>query len=554
MTERLTARRAALRPATRDHTATPPDADGARPTARALAGRLARRVTRRPDRPPSGAAGTGPSRRERWGLAGIVLLLFAAYTTYAWARHAKYETTGFDLGIFDQVVRAYAHFDAPTSPLKGIGYDILGDHFHPILVVLVPLYWIWDDPRMLLTAQAALLAVSVLPVAAFVRRRFGARAALPVAFAYGACWPIEQAVHFDFHEIAFAVPLLALLVDALDRRALRTVVACCLLLLLVREDMGTVVILAGLLIAVRRPPDGASRRPLLLLGAALAAAGLAGYWLATSVVIPALAPYGFTYWTFAALGPDPVSALRTVALHPWRVAQLMVTPDVKFHTLVTIFYPTAFLALVSPYTLLTVPFLAERMLNDRPLLWETNFHYTSVVAPIVVMGAVDTAARLVRRFPKALGGFRVPGGRRVGLAAAFVAWTVGVVVFQLAVQGSDYPVTGLWNGRVWGRNARWHGVHDVLPRIPPGECVEADNQIAPQLTRRDYVTRVTLSGGLATWIVLDMDRKDTGWQTPPPAEALRVSISNGYRVVWREGVVVLLHKDVPVAPLCRGLY
>ena len=123
MTERLTARRAALRPATRDHTATSPDADGARPTARALAGRLARRVTRRPDRPPSGAAGTGPSRRERWGLAGIVLLLFAAYTTYAWARHAKYETTGFDLGIFDQVVRAYAHFDAPTSPLKGIGYD-----------------------------------------------------------------------------------------------------------------------------------------------------------------------------------------------------------------------------------------------------------------------------------------------------------------------------------------------------------------------------------------------------------------------------------------------
>jgi hypothetical protein len=84
--------------------------------------------------------------------------------------------------------------------------------------------------------------------------------------------------------------------------------------------------------------------------------------------------------------------------------------------------------------------------------------------------------------------------------------------------------------------------------------VEADNQIAPQLTRRNYVTRVTLSGGLATWIVLDLSQKDTGWQTPAPSEALRVSLSNGYKVVAARGVVVLLHKDRPIAPICRGLY
>ena len=157
-------------------------------------------------------------------------------------------------------------------------------------------------------------------------------------------------------------------------------------------------------------------------------------------------------------------------------------------------------------------------------------------------------------------------GLPLGLAPALVAWSLGVVVFMLSVGGTDYPINGLWTGRVWGRNVRWHAVHDVLPRIPPGECVEADNQIAPQLTPRDYVTRVTSaptaptkvagSLGLATWIVLDLSpsRKDTGWQGDPPAVALSAAEQRGYAISWQEGPIVLLHKDQPVAPLCRGLY
>ena len=540
----------------------------------------------------------GWTRRQRAVLAGIAVVLFAAFTTYAWARHAKYETTGFDLGIFDQVVRAYAHFDAPTSPLKGVDYNILGDHFHPVLVLLVPLYWVWDDPRMLLTAQAALLAVSVVPVAAFVRRRFGPVAGLLVAAAYGVSWPLEQAVHFDFHEIAFAVPLIALLVDALDRRAHRTVVVCCLLLLLVREDMGALVLLVGLLVAVRslreRRTEGGtgSRRRGLLLGGGLVVTGLAGYWAATAVVIPAFSPDGFAYWTFPALGPDPAGAVHTILRHPLRVARLIVVPPVKFHTLVTIFYPTGFLALFSPYVLFTLPFLAERMLNERSFLWETHFHYTSVIEPIVVLAAVDTVGRLVRRLPRALG-TRRPRGIPVGVVPAFVVWVVAVPVYLLSVGGSDYPLNGLWTGRVWSRPVRWQAVHDVLARIPPGECVEADNQIAPQLTPRDHVTRITSaptakvqvtgSQGLATWVVLDLspNRPDTGWQGDPPRVALAAAQQRGYRIVWQSGPVpparpvptispttgrplsadalatgpiVLLHKDQPVAPSCRRLY
>jgi uncharacterized membrane protein len=528
-------------------TATVPGPPGSEPSAASAAGSESESGS-------DGAAQRGWTRGHRVTLGAIGAVLFVAYTTYAWARHTKYETTGFDLGIFDQVVRAYAHFEAPTSPLKGVDYNILGDHFHPILVLLVPLYWVWDDPRVLLTAQAALFALSILPVARFTRRRFGPRATLLIVFAYGAGWPLERAVHFDFHEIAFAVPLIGLLIDAMDRRAYRTVVAVCLLLLLVREDMGALVALVGVLVFLRRGRDRTARVRGRVFGAALLGLGVIGYLLATSVIIPAMGN-GFTYWTFTALGPDPVSALRTMITQPWRVVWLTLTPTLKAKTLFTIFLPAGFLTLGSPYLVLTLPFLLERMLNDRPLLWETNFHYTSVIAPMLMMGAVDTVHRLVRRFPGALGVRRVWRGRLpIGLVAAFVAWSVGCVAFGLVLQTPDYPVSGLWSGRVWQRNARWHAVEQTLPMIPSGQCVEADNQLAPQLTSRDYVTRVTRSDGLATWAVLDLQMKETGWQSPTPAVALMTLQARGFQVVSWKYPIVLLHSDRPVDPRCARLY
>ncbi len=72
-------------------------------------------------------------------------------------------------------MRAYAHFQAPMVPLKGAGYNIFGDHFHPIIAVLAPLYWVWDNVGMLLIAQAVLTAAAIPVVYRFTRRRAGER-------------------------------------------------------------------------------------------------------------------------------------------------------------------------------------------------------------------------------------------------------------------------------------------------------------------------------------------------------------------------------------------
>src|SRR6202012_4740561 len=97
----------------------------------------------------------------------LVVVAFTFYLVYSISRYYTYLTAGYDLGIFDQAVRAYSHFRAPVAPLKGPHYNVLGDHFHPIIAVIAPLYWIWDNPCTLLVVQAGLLAGSIFVVYRF---------------------------------------------------------------------------------------------------------------------------------------------------------------------------------------------------------------------------------------------------------------------------------------------------------------------------------------------------------------------------------------------------
>lgn len=104
-------------------------------------------MTATASRQPSVAAGAARRRMvNAWPVWLLTLATFAIYTLFALERHRQFNTAGYDLGIFDQAVRRYAHFQAPIVPLKGMSYNIWGDHFHPIIATAAPLYWDLGPP------------------------------------------------------------------------------------------------------------------------------------------------------------------------------------------------------------------------------------------------------------------------------------------------------------------------------------------------------------------------------------------------------------------------
>jgi uncharacterized membrane protein len=179
----------------------------------------------------------------------IALAVFVAYDTISVFRYLRLDPGSWDLGIFTEYVKQIAHARAPVVSIRGSGFNLLGDHFQPIVGLLAPFFRVFPTPETLLVAQALLTAVSVIPVCRAAQELLGTWASRGIGLAYGFSWGLQQMVNFDFHEIAFAVPLLAFSLSALVRRRLRPAVLWALPLVFVKEDQGFTVAAIGLVIA-----------------------------------------------------------------------------------------------------------------------------------------------------------------------------------------------------------------------------------------------------------------------------------------------------------------
>jgi uncharacterized membrane protein len=414
----------------------------------------------------------------------LALVIFGLYATLSVSRQLQLRTTGYDLGIFEQAVRGYAHLGPPVAELKGPGFDLLSDHFHPILALLAPVYRAVPDARTLLVAQAALLAVSVVPVTRLAVERLGRWPGLAVGAGYGLSSGLQAAVGFDFHEVCFAVPLLAFCTVALVREQWRTAALWALPLVLVKEDLPLTVAAIGGYLLLRRQ---------FRLGAVLTAFGLVSYVVIVHVLMPR---YAYTS-----------SISLTSGLTGW---------DIKARTVAELLAPTALLAVRSPVALLAVPTLAWRFWSDNPAYWGIGFHYGAVLMPILAVSFVDRVPRrLVRAAPV------------LGLAATLALCSV-------------LPLRDLVSPSYWARSGS--AVRAALTTIPDGAAVAASNALAPQLTARCTVflfpTYPTVD--VRPEYVALLDPTDT---TLFPASTMDAAAARlfglGYRIIaHRDGVVI----------------
>ncbi len=392
----------------------------------------------------------------------VAVGFFALYGGYSIRRHQSFQSTGYDLGIFEQAVRSYAELRLPTSDLKGPDFPLLGDHFHPILALLAPFYALVPRAETLLVAQAFLFALSTIPVSRLAER-LGPKGVV-VTVAYGLSWGLQNAVAFDFHEVCFAVPMLAFAIEALVRERWSVAVLWAAPLVLVKEDLPITVAAVGLYLVYRRQ---------YRLGAAAVAFGLAAFALIMFVLLPMANPTGdYPYW--AALRP------REGDMGLW----------VRAGTLVALLAPTGFLALRSPLILLAGPTLAWRFASGNSAFWGIDYHYSAVLMPIV------------------FGAFLAARPTRVWICAAVTAAFMVVLPLRPATQPE-------WNEQQIADARR------ILALVPDNATVAASNRLAPQLTGR---CRVSLFPWHTNAEYLLVSKPTPGW--PVSAEEERRTLAS----------------------------
>jgi uncharacterized membrane protein len=407
--------------------------------------------------------------RDRWIPTVFVAAFAAIYATLAVRLHLTFQTAGWDLGIFEQAIRNYASLHAPIAVLKGAGFNLLGDHFHPILMLIAPFYAVFPTPITLLIAQALLFAISAWPLINWAQNTLGRRIAAVVGIVYGLSFGLASAVGFDFHEIAFAVPLIAYSLSALGQRRLRAAALFAVPLVLVKEDIGaTVVAMIGILIFLR----GARR-----LGAQVAIFGVFATALEVGVILPLISGDGYGYWSRLS-GHPLLTVLQTSASE-------------KFATLVLTLAITGFAALLSPIALAAIPTLVWRFASNDPNYWGTDFHYSAILMPIMIAAMIDGLTRMDKR--------RVFGVRAVP----------AILVVALAVTFATVPshaLAKLARPPLWSGPPQAAVLSQALKMIPHGVTVAASDNLVPQLTSRDTVTLFGLHPLASThpqWIVVD---------------------------------------------------
>jgi uncharacterized membrane protein len=458
-----------------------------------------------------------------WTIAGLV---FGAYTAISVFRLLQLDPSSWDLGIFTEAVKQYAHFHAPIVNVRGPGTNLLGDHFSPAIAILAPFFRVFPSAATLLVSQALLTAASIFPIAQLAWEKLGHGQARAIAVAYGCSWGLQQMIDFDFHEIAIAVPLLAFSLSALARGRIRATVLWALPLVLVKEDQGFTVAAIGIYLVFTGLATRTVDRGRLKAGQFLVVWGLAWSFVAIAVIIPHFnADHVYTYWNaggaFAPGGSPSAVAVITQFFHDW---------PYKLNTVVLLLLPTAFIALRSPLALIALPSIGLRFESTNSAYWGTDWHYNATVVPILFVAAVDAlalvAAARARDGVAAQPGEADPDGDPVdpvgspdlagapdlagsparaaslGPGASWADWASGAKGWRKAAMAGaerygaammlaitiplafQFPLSGLWNANTYKISPQVAEANAAMAKVPDGATVLTTLDLLASLAAR----------------------------------------------------------------------
>ena len=392
-------------------------------------------------------------------VAVLIGAYFARFALLSVQVQDAYAAPGYDMGIFDQGVWLLSRFHAPFVTV--MGRDLFGDHTSFVLLLAVPLYWLWPEAQTLLVLQAALLAAAAVPVYLLARRRLGSTwMATALAGAYLLNPALQHGNLEQFHPEAFLVLFVAVAIYSAVEWHPRLLVVACVGALLVKEDAALLVVPLAVWVWFRR-----DRR----IGTVLAAAAVAWTVFAYSVVIRLLLgttafyanriPFGGLgglaaapvlhpgrFWSYASSGYRPFYVWQMGSAFGWG---FLLAPEVAAVGLLT---------------------MSENVLSDFPYMQQILYHYSLPLVAVLAMGTVFALGRLA-------------GPRRRAAGTVFVAASalVACTLWGLAPFSRDpvYPHSPPDGPAVLA-------VNRALRAVPPDAVVSAAYPYVSHLDHRVY--------------------------------------------------------------------
>ena len=444
-------------------------------------------------------------------MLGLGLFLYTgAFTTLLLLRHRAFTTFALDLGIFVQATWLLAHGKTPFVTLRGL--HAFGDHSSFILLLVAPLYRIFDTPTTLFILESAAVAIGALPLYWLSRDRLPGRwLPLLVPFLYLLSPSTEYVNAFEFHPEALAMPLVlfAFYFGLKGRNVLFAV--CAVLAASCKEDVALTLFAMGLFFAWRgRVRFGLTTAALALCWFVLDFLVILPYFSGANVLYASL----FTSSATADPGP-PVTSL------PITVLRRMLQP-VNLEYIVLLLVPFGGISLFGwPSLLIAAPALLINLLSARPSTHTIFYQYAAMVTPWLAVSAIEGlhrfhtawASRIADRPPQVAHrrslGLRWLGGLRR------LPWSVSGIGLYMLLTGllshycfspsllslqfvhdvqtlrGDHYYRSTLRALISG-SERDALVKDALNAVPPNASVAAQSIFTPHLAHREEIYQLPL--------------------------------------------------------------
>ncbi|MGH9122362.1 MAG: DUF2079 domain-containing protein, partial [Acidimicrobiales bacterium] len=372
--------------------------------------------------PPVPSHSAAHPRWVRWlphlPIAALVVAYAVRFSLLSVSVYDGYGDPGFDMGIFDQGVWLLSRFETPFVTV--MGRNLFGDHTSFVLLLAVPLYWIYPAAQTLLVLQSCLLAAAAVPIYLVGVRRLGNPwVATLLAAAYLLNPALQNGNLEQFHPECFGVFGIALALYAAIEWKPKLLVASVLLVLLVKEDTALLIVPLAVWIFFRRSKAW---------GGWIAVVAAAYMAFAYEVVIRTLLGTASFYANripFGGVGglvhatvtkPGTVWNYLRAGGRPWYLWQMG--------------FPFGLLFLIAPeVAFISLGTVGENVVSNFPYMHEIDFHYSLMVVPVLAMGTVWAVVRL-RTLP-----WRALSGGVVFGCALWACTLWGLAPFSL----SPYP-------------------------------------------------------------------------------------------------------------------
>lgn len=335
------------------------------------------------------------SRYSSSVLALLIIVFIAFFSYVSFARHDNFHSRRLDLGNMEQTVWNVVNGNgfSLTDPMGDTNISRLGIHADFLLILIAPLYAVWQDARMLLFLQTVIMGLGAVPVYWLAIDRLKSKPiALLFSMAYLLYPPLQRLTLHDFHAVTLSMTLLLFAYWYLHKKRYGWFVLYAILAGLGKETVWIVVGLMGLYVMWKHKRPG--------FGGAIALGGFGLfyflYWYAMPLSAPTKQHFAVAY--LSEFGDSQNSIVLGMLRQPWAILSNLIKPD-RLTYYAMLLFPLGFLPLISPFTLaFALPDLLINALSSNSLMRQIDYQYTSDITPFLFISAIGGFGKLTSMF------------------------------------------------------------------------------------------------------------------------------------------------------------